>query len=179
MLERQLRYSWKLFDTPHAQAGKMTVAPGFIDFHGQCYCPLKKHIIHRGKLPTISTLMDNTTQLSIDYSDASMSTTATINSPTTKLLRTPYRNKSFPMYSIAASHYLELAQIENFSRYFVASSTPSSIFSGCVPLPVAVGCFPPALPPTTPTTVFAQSPGETPWLRYCYIYVSKCSSSRS
>ena len=45
----------------------------------------------------------------------------------------------------------------NCSRYFVAASTPSSSFSGSVPLPTLVAPLPPAAPPTTPETAFAHS----------------------
>jgi hypothetical protein len=44
----------------------------------------------------------------------------------------------------------------DFSIHCLASSTPSSTFFVSVPFPTLVAPFPPAFPPTTPATAFAQ-----------------------
>lgn len=46
----------------------------------------------------------------------------------------------------------------------MAASTPSSTFSGFVPLPTLVDPLPPAAPPTTPATAEAHSLADKPCL---------------
>lgn len=50
----------------------------------------------------------------------------------------------------------------NFSRYFVASPKASSTLLTSVPLPIATGALPPALPPTMLDTALAHSLADAP-----------------
>src|SRR5690348_4291166 len=56
----------------------------------------------------------------------------------------------------------------NCSRYIVAASNASSTLLTSVPLPMAIGAFPPALPPTTLETAADQSDDDAPALDAVY-----------
>lgn len=64
----------------------------------------------------------------------------------------------------------------NFSRYSVAAAKASSTFEVSVPLPMAVGALPPALPPTSFDTVADQSVGVMPALDPACAMISRSCS---
>lgn len=69
------------------------------------------------------------------------------------------------MSSSSYMHHFETskwAHSLNLSRSSVAALTASSTFDGCVPVPIATGALPPALPPTSFETAADQSAGLSP-----------------